>query len=210
VYLYCACNLESSSTVETKYLFRDLYTAQQLEAREIFVIDRSALHDLREIGAGYCARDIPSKAILNISPYIPPRAIIAAGGVIRHRVSDQILCIRRHGVLDLPKGKLDPGESVADCAMRELREETGIQDLVQGKLLGTTIHGYHRAGVFEVKTTYWYEFTSESMHFAPAVEEGIDAVFWISDARAEQTLGYPVLQKFLMDLRSVNQGAGAP
>ena len=51
------------------------------------------------------------------------------------------------GVLDLPKGKLDPNESIAACAARELQEETGADDLVQGQLLGTTVHGISPIGL---------------------------------------------------------------
>lgn len=204
MFLYCACNLnEIPTVVKGGVLLEDLTEVWRLESEAVLVIDHSALHHLKRVGSAYDSGLIPQDAILNLNPYAPPRAVIAAGGLIRHGITGELLCIRRHGVLDLPKGKLDPNESVAACAARELQEETGAGDLVQGKLLGTTVHGYRRAGFFEVKTTYWYAFTSECMQFTPALEEGIDAVYWVPYAQAEQELGYPVLRNLLIDLRSV-------
>lgn len=191
-------------------LLGDLTEAQRLDSGAVLVIDRSALHHLKRIGSAYDSGLIPQGAILNVNPYAPPRAVTAAGGLIRHRTTGELLCIRRHGVLDLPKGKLDPNESIAACAARELQEETGADDLVQGQLLGTTIHGYRRSGLFEVKTTYWYAFTSEFMQFTPALEEGIDAVYWVPYAQAERELGYPVLRDLLIDLRFVMRDEGEP
>ena len=181
----------------------NLGDAQRLESKSILVLDHNSLGDLKRVGTGYHAEYVPQSAILNLDPYAHPRAVIAAGGIVRHGVTGELLCIRRHGVPDLPKGKLDSGETVFDCAMRELREETGVSDLCQGELLGTTVHGYRRSGFFEVKTTYWYAFTSESMEFVPAVEEGIEAVFWTPYLQAEKMLGYASLRDFLTDLRSI-------
>ncbi len=189
--------------VKGRLLLGDLTEAQRLDPEAILVIDPGALRHLGRVGSAYDSGPIPQDAILNLDPYVQPRTVVAAGGIIRHRTTDELLCIRRHGVLDLPKGKLDPHESIAACAMRELQEETGASDLVQGQLLGTTVHGYRRAGFFEVKTTYWYAFTSKSMQFTPALKEGIDAVYWVPYAQAEQELGYPVLRSLLIDLRSV-------
>lgn len=194
--------------VKGELLLEDLAEVQRLDSEAVLVIDRSALLHLRRVGSAYNSGLIPRDAILNLNPYAPPRAVTAAGGLIRHGTTGELLCIRRHGVLDLPKGKLDPRESIAACAARELQEETGAGDLVRGKLLGTTVHGYRRAGFFEVKTTYWYAFTSESMQFTPALEEGIDTVYWVPYAQAEQELGYPVLRNLLIDLRSVMQKKG--
>ena len=207
MFLYRACNLPLTGTAG--FLFQDLRSAQKLETELVLVIDQNALHDLQKLGAGYHTAQIPRTAILNLDPYVPPKSVVAAGGIVQHRTTGEILCIRRHGVLDLPKGKLDPNESISSCAVRELQEETGIRDLHQGELLGTTVHGYVRSGFFEIKTTYWYDFTSESMQFLPAVEEGIDAVFWTTYSQAEQTLGYAPLRNLLADLRIIRQSGDA-
>ncbi|MCY4000313.1 MAG: NUDIX domain-containing protein [Bacteroidetes bacterium] len=204
MFFYYPCNrCELPISGEIGFLCKNFQDAQRLATELILVLDGDAIDDPRQVGTGVQPERVLSHAIMNLDPYAPPREVIAAGGIVRHRVSGQILCIQRHGVTDLPKGKLDPGESIATCAMRELQEETGATDLIQGKLLGTTVHGYLRSGFFEIKTTYWYAFTSEATEFLPATNEGIDDVFWLPFHQAEKTLGYAPLQNFLRDIRSV-------
>jgi hypothetical protein len=53
--------------------------------------------------------------------------ISAAGGIVRRE--NTILAIKRHGVWDLPKGKVEANESIADAAIREIEEETGVTNL---------------------------------------------------------------------------------
>jgi bis(5'-nucleosidyl)-tetraphosphatase len=56
------------------------------------------------------------------------RQIRAAGIlIIRGKPIQSFLLMRHHDRWDLPKGHLDEGESDAECALRELREETGIE-----------------------------------------------------------------------------------
>ncbi len=204
VFLYFAFDSkECPARANRLILFTELSEAQRLGAEAIFVVDQNSITNLSPVGAGYYSGLIPSDAILNADPYVSPHKVIAAGGIVRHKTTDELLCIRRHGLLDLPKGKLDEDESIAQCAMREIQEETGIQDLHQGALLGTTVHGYRRGDLFEIKTTYWYAFVSENTQFTPALDEGIDDVRWVPYPQAVQTLGYPILQTFLMDLESV-------
>jgi len=202
--MFYPCSRWDLPTAEnTGVLFQNLHDAQLLMMNQIIVLDHKMLNDLRPVGTGFHAGSIPSDAVLNFNPYATPREVIASGGIVHHRVTGHLLCIKRHGVIDLPKGKLDPGETIASCAKRELQEETGITDLTQGRLLGTTIHGYRRSNYFDVKTTFWYSFTSEANQFTPALSEGIESVFWLPYADAEQTLGYAPLSDFLKDLRSV-------
>ena len=208
---YYACNrCELPITKETRFLCKNVQDAQRLTTELILVLDGDALDDLKEVGTGVQSGGVLFHAIMNLDPYDPPREVIAAGGIVRHRVTGQILCIHRHGVTDLPKGKLDAGETIATCAVRELQEETGANDLIQGNLLGTTVHGYRRSGFFEIKTTYWYAFTSEATEFLPATHEGIDDVFWLPFNQAEKTLGYAPLRNFLKDIRLIfRDGFGA-
>ena len=43
--------------------------------------------------------------------------------------------IFRRGKWDLPKGKLDKGEKIEDCAVREVEEETGLKNVKLNSLL---------------------------------------------------------------------------
>ena len=54
--------------------------------------------------------------------------IEAAGGLV-YNAKDQLLMIFRNGKWDLPKGKLEVGENIEQCAMREVEEECGISGL---------------------------------------------------------------------------------
>ena len=67
--------------------------------------------------------------------------IIAAGGIVMNP-KQEILWIFRRGFWDLPKGKLDPGETIPQCALREVEEETGINDIQLNELITITYHEY--------------------------------------------------------------------
>ena len=60
--------------------------------------------------------------------------ILAGGGVVTNEHGDLLMIFRR-GKWDLPKGKLDKGETIEACALREVTEETGVQNLTLGKLV---------------------------------------------------------------------------
>jgi 8-oxo-dGTP pyrophosphatase MutT (NUDIX family) len=110
--------------------------------------------------------------------------IIAAGGIVVNP-NKEILWIFRRGFWDLPKGKLDPNESIEACAIREVMEETGISNLVLGDLILTTKHQYHDTYLnTEVeKTTYWYQMTTDTIQEGvPQTEEDIEAIAWVKKA----------------------------
>ena len=57
---------------------------------------------------------------------------------------------------DLPKGKVDKGESIENAAVREVEEETGVTGLVIEKFLRTTYHVFKRNGEYQLKQTHWF------------------------------------------------------
>ena len=65
-----------------------------------------------------------------------PEKIIADGGLVFNE-KKQLLMIFRREKWDLPKGKLDKGEKIEDCALREVEEETGLKEL---KLKNFAVH----------------------------------------------------------------------
>jgi 8-oxo-dGTP pyrophosphatase MutT (NUDIX family) len=118
------------------------------------------------------------------------KSIIAAGGVVVNP-NNEILWIFRRGFWDLPKGKLDPGETIEACAIREVMEETGMQNLVLNELILTTKHQYHDSYINEVveKTTYWYKMTSNTFQVGVAQsEEDIEAIEWVKNDQLEPFL----------------------
>ena len=56
--------------------------------------------------------------------------VVRAGGGIVKNTNDETLFIYRRNKWDLPKGKMDKGETIDQTALREVREETGIKILV--------------------------------------------------------------------------------
>lgn len=109
----------------------------------------------------------------------------AGGGLVVNN-KNEILMILRRGVWDLPKGKLEKGENMADCALREVMEETGIHNLVVQQLLCITYHTYRENGLYILKESHWYKmqaYANESP--VPQLEEQITEIKWVpkSDVR---------------------------
>lgn len=103
--------------------------------------------------------------------------ITAAGGVVLDR-QGKILWIFRRGKWDLPKGKADEGETAEQTAVREVREECGIQHLRVIRHLGDTYHIYPinkgKKAVF--KTTHWFLMETHDTVFTPQTEEEITEI----------------------------------
>jgi len=105
--------------------------------------------------------------------------IEAAGGLV-YNVKDQLLMIFRNGKWDLPKGKLEVGENIEQCAMREVEEECGISGLTITQQLQETHHTYEINGQKILKRTYWFEMISSFKgNLVPQTKEGITAVVWV-------------------------------
>lgn len=109
----------------------------------------------------------------------------AAGGLITNELN-QILLIFRKQMWDLPKGKIDEGESTNQAALRECMEETGIQDLKLENKIYTTWHIYReKNGERALKKTKWYKMScSKNVPIVPQKEEGIDRCEWFDASDA--------------------------
>lgn len=106
--------------------------------------------------------------------------LAAAGGVVQDE-GGHVLWIQRNGKWDLPKGKLESGESLEEAAVREVEEETGITDLnITGEAF-TTFHTYEAGGVVHLKTTFWYPMSHQGnlTPGTPQAVEGITDVTWL-------------------------------
>ena len=108
------------------------------------------------------------------------RWVPAAGGIVSPTGNtDQILFIFRRGYWDLPKGKIDKGEDAPTAALREVMEETGVQDLILGKSLPTTYHTYrNRKEKRVLKPTFWFRMSTAQMVLTPQKEEDIELAEW--------------------------------
>jgi 8-oxo-dGTP pyrophosphatase MutT (NUDIX family) len=106
--------------------------------------------------------------------------VVQAGGGLVTTPDHHILLIHRKGKWDLPKGKLEQGESLEDCALREVEEETGLRDIKMGKELGVTYHTYKEKGRAILKESHWYFMeVSQRQDLTPQTEEGIEQCLWV-------------------------------
>ncbi len=133
------------------------------------------------------------------------RWVRAAGGIVEDADGRRLL-ILRNGRYDLPKGKVEDGETLQQAALREVQEETGLSVLsVQrsvfseatqsgGSQLNTkhltlntnhyplkTYHVYNLYGGWHLKQTSWFKMTAEGFEPAtnPQREEGITDCLWV-------------------------------
>lgn len=107
------------------------------------------------------------------------KLIIAAGGVVMNE-HNEVLLIFRRGCWDLPKGKLDEGETVAECALREVKEETALEHITQGAFIADTFHQYEEKGQPVTKQTSWYLMQGSSKETpVPQTEEDIAEIRWV-------------------------------
>jgi 8-oxo-dGTP pyrophosphatase MutT (NUDIX family)/phosphohistidine phosphatase SixA len=126
---------------------------------------------------------------------------VLAAGAVCWRIVDgkaRVLLVHRtqHKDVSLPKGKLDPGETLPETAVREIAEETGLS-IALGAPLGQV--EYELPGGREKKVFYWAaEVSNESVaasRFTPNDE--IAALEWVSLSRARKILSYSHDQQIL-------------
>ncbi len=101
----------------------------------------------------------------------------AAGGIVQRK--EKYLFIKRNGLWDIPKGKLELNETPESGAMREIEEECGIKNFQLKKHILITYHTYEYKGIPTLKKTYWYGFEYNGPKKGlPQIEEGITKIAW--------------------------------
>ncbi len=114
--------------------------------------------------------------------------VIAGGGLVENE-KDEYLLIFRRGKWDLPKGKLDKGEKIEDCALREVEEETGLTNVKLKEPIMITYHTYHEGARFILKESHWYRMkVKNAKEPVPQTEEDIVEVKWVKPGDLESYL----------------------
>jgi 8-oxo-dGTP diphosphatase len=112
----------------------------------------------------------------------------AAGGVVMRESPDgpQVAVVHRPRYDDwsLPKGKLDPGESFEQAALREVYEETGLR----GALIAELAPAHYRDRKGRRKRVRWWLMRPVGGEFTPGDE--VDELRWLSPADAAALLDY--------------------
>lgn len=107
------------------------------------------------------------------------KLIRAAGGLVRNEF-EEILFIFRLQTWDLPKGKMEPKEEKDAAALREVTEETGVQDLELLDRITITYHTYrNRKDKRVLKQTFWYKMRAPKQELVPQTEESIETAVWM-------------------------------
>jgi mutator protein MutT len=105
------------------------------------------------------------------------KIIEAAGGVVFNE-KGEILLIFRLKTWDLPKGKIEKGETPEVAAVREIQEETGLNVVELGDFICHTYHTYEHKGKRVLKKTYWYKMTTAEEQLTPQYSEDIEEAEW--------------------------------
>ncbi len=124
----------------------------------------------------------------------------AAGGVPWRRSDDgslEVLVIHRprYGDWTFPKGKLDPGETWEEAALREVREETGLAVTLGVELPSTEYRDRHGC---PKRVRYW-ALTVDADHGLPVGDE-VDEREWVGPDVAASRLTYDRDQAVLQAL----------
>lgn len=106
------------------------------------------------------------------------KVIEAGGGIVEK--DGKLLMIFRRKVWDIPKGKLDKGETIEECAVREVEEETGVKVKVDKKI-DAVWHTYVTKKKYVLKKTHWFAMHCiDDKNMAPQKGEGIKQVEWMT------------------------------
>ncbi|MEC8680098.1 MAG: NUDIX domain-containing protein [Bacteroidota bacterium] len=127
--------------------------------------------------------------------------IIKAGGGVVSNSKKEILFIYRMKKWDLPKGKLEKGESIKDCAVREVQEETKVNVKCGEKILSTW-HTYTKNKKFILKKTTWFNMNSvDDSKMKPQKKEKIEKVEWMKKPSIDHILlnSYKTLNYLMMN-----------
>jgi 8-oxo-dGTP diphosphatase len=126
----------------------------------------------------------------------PERADVkAAGGVVVDGGRVAVAHRPRYGDWSFPKGKLDPGESWEQAALREVEEEIGLRCTL-GRELPSAAYDV-AAGR---KVVRWWLMDVESGAFAP--NEEVDEMRWLTPEEAEGLLSYEHDRELLRAVRA--------
>jgi RNA:NAD 2'-phosphotransferase (TPT1/KptA family)/8-oxo-dGTP pyrophosphatase MutT (NUDIX family) len=155
-------------------------------------------------GGLFVAKSIRRGAVLNVHKGYAEQH--SAGGIlIRNGVSGVefalVECQRKRRTWEVAKGKIEPGESAVDAAMRELQEEMGFESkLTVVEDLGMVRYAFTiPGGAPRLKAMHLFLFEAEPMPvvFNTALDEGIMGVEWVSPQEAERRVVHSSLRPIM-------------
>ena len=153
-----------------------------IKDNKYFKLNENAIQDAitalskKKLEKAYIYHPNHEEILKKFSKKIP--IVVAGGGVVTNK-KGKVLFIYRNNKWDLPKGKLDKGETIKQCAIREVEEETGVKGLKIENFLKTTYHIFKRNGKYKLKEVHWFAMhTSYTGELVGQKDEGIEKVKW--------------------------------
>ncbi len=119
---------------------------------------------------------------LSLQSTINLPVVESAGGLVCNR-NHHILLMFKRGKWDMPKGRVEEGQTYEMSALREVQEETGLSISklkVQGKLVSTW-HTTQHQNIKYLKKTHWFlmQYDGDDDDTDPQIEEGIIECRWV-------------------------------
>ena len=117
----------------------------------------------------------------------------SAGGLVVRRMRGRpyiaAVRVKEGTVLALPKGHIEPGESGAETAVREVREETGVDSRLVEKI-DDIRYWYTRDGARVLKVVSFFLLAYRSGSVRDYQREEVDGAEWIPLDEAPERLAY--------------------
>ncbi len=161
---------------------------------QMFLLESADIEQLivkmfnNKIGKAYLYHPDEKAILKKVKEKMP---VCKAGGGLVYNKKGDVLFIFRNGKWDLPKGGIEKGEEIADTALREVEEETGVSGLKIVRKLQKTYHIFKRNGRYKLKVTHWFEmktdFEGEPVGQA---NEGIEKAVWLNPKETRKALGH--------------------
>ncbi|PLX00551.1 MAG: NUDIX hydrolase [Marinilabiliales bacterium] len=183
---------EKSENIPEKFRKNQLWNKQELF---VFLEKYFRLQSADDIAiVGY---DV-SKMMADFTTYF--KFITAAGGLVKKN-DEKFLFIKRWGIWDLPKGKVEKNELLEMAAIREVEEETNVSGLFVQKRLEDTFHIYELEETMCLKQTAWFFMLADGHQILkPQMNEGITNVVWMDREQSKKALSasYRSLKETMM------------